>query len=436
MGPINTQYFSQVNFSLGLAVALLALPAALWAQSTASSPALYTQALSALQKGEVEVAEKLLQDVVQQYPEWAGAWLDLSLIAYRKGQYAQSEEFLLVLEQRFSPLPQGVQMAVQQLRTQLAAHLKPTPPLASNWVDQLTQNVQHQSAITLGAGYDNNVNAGLRFNTITLTLPDRNVELTLAPNNKPMSASFVRVGAVHQAKVSLPEVDVSFQMQAQARSYNGLPQYGNLELVPQVSFEGAAWGAVTVGMQAISLNHVLTYKAPILRWQKEQALPVCKLQHQVQLENRQYTIATHLNSHWSAYKPTVQCERADQKLSVYVQSARESAASDARPGQNTNSVMLGVQHEWLNPMGMQGHRLQVRAEVQKSSDTAGYSYLLDNGNPRSLQNKLALVNWSAPLYGQNDWRWGIGLQSNRQWSNLAVFSQRNFSLESSIWRGW
>ena len=75
MGPINTQYFSQVNFSRGLAVALLALPAALWAQSTASSPALYTQALSALQKGEVEVAEKLLQDVVQQYPEWAGAWL-------------------------------------------------------------------------------------------------------------------------------------------------------------------------------------------------------------------------------------------------------------------------------------------------------------------------------------------------------------------------
>jgi hypothetical protein len=98
--------------------------------------------------------------------------------------------------------------------------------------------------------------------------------------------------------------------------------------------------------------------------------------------------------------------------------------------------MLGMQHEWINPMGLQGHRLQLRAEVQKSLDTAGYSYLLDNGNPRRLQNKLALVNWSAPLYGQNDWRWGIGLQSNRQWSNLAVFSQRNFSLESSIWRGW
>jgi hypothetical protein len=451
VGPINSKHFSQVNFSRGLArglaVSLLALPVAVLAQNEAANPnqiatsqsatpALYEQAMSALQKGDIDAAENLLQRVVEQYPDWAGAWLDLSLIAYRKAQYAQAEEFLLVLEQRFSPLPQGVQMAVQQLRIQLAAHLKPTPSLAANWVDQVTQNAQHQTAVTLGAGYDNNVNAGLRFSTITLTLPDRNVELTLAPSNKPIGASFVRVGAVHQAKVSLPDVDVSFQMQAQARHYEGLPQYGNLELVPQVSVEGAAWGALTLGMQAISLNHALTYKAPILRWQKEQALPVCKLQHQVQLEDRRYVIATHLNSHWSAYKPMVQCERADQKLGVYVQSALERAASEARPGQNTRSVLVGMQHEWLNPMGLQGHRLQLRAEVQRSEDTAGYSYLLDNGNPRRLQNKLALVNWSAPLYGQNDWRWGIGLQTNRQWSNLAVFSQRNFSLESSIWRGW
>ena len=401
------------------------------------TPASYVQALSALQKGDIEEAEKLLQQVVQLYPNWAGAWLDLSLIAYRKDNFAQAEEFLLILEQRFAPLPQGVQQAVQQLRMQLALHLKPSPPLSADWTVRLAQTLQHQTAVTLGAGFDNNVNAGLRFNTITLTLPDRNVDLTLSPSSQPKSAAFVRAGVVHQTKVSFDEVDANFQIQMQARQYDGLPQFGNLEWVPQVSFEGIHLpGVTTFGLQAISLNHVLTYKAPIVRWQAVQALPVCALHHQLQAEQRQYVASHFLNSAWYGYRPAVHCERADQKLVVYGQRAQENASSEARPGRNTQSVMLGLQHEWLSPMGLLGHKLQIRAEVQKSVDSAGYSYLLDNGSPRRLQNKLGWVNWSAPLYGQTDWRWNIGLQSNRQSSNLAVFTQRNFSLESSIWRGW
>ena len=160
-----------MNLSRCLAVALLALPAVSMSQSapTPETPAPYEQALSALQKGNIDLAEKLLQDVVQQYPNWAGAWLDLSLIAYRKQQFAQAEEFLLILEQRFSPLPQGVQQAVQQLRSQLALHLKLSPTLSSDWTERLAQTLQHQTAVSLGVGYDNNANAGLRFNSITLT---------------------------------------------------------------------------------------------------------------------------------------------------------------------------------------------------------------------------------------------------------------------------
>ena len=420
-------------------MALLALPTVSMSQSahTVETPGPYVQALSALQKGDVELAEKLLQQVVQLYPDWAGAWLDLSLIAYRKEQYAQSEEFLLILEQRFAPLPQGVQQAVQQLRSQLVLHLKQSPRLSSDWTERLAQTLQHQSAVSLAAGYDNNANAGLRFNTITLTLPDRNIDLTLAPSSQPKSAAFMRVGFANQTKVSFDKVDANFQIQMQARQYDGLSQFGNLEFVPQVSFERSPLpGVTTLGFQAIYLSHVLTYKSPIVRWQSVQALPMCTLHHQLQVEQRQYVASTYLNSVWFGYRPSVHCERADQKWAVYAQKGQENAASDARPGQNTRSLVLGLQHEWLSPLGMQGHKLQIRAEIQNSVDSAGYSYLLDNGNPRRLQNKLGLINWSAPFFGQTDWWWGLGLQSNRQWSNLSVFTQRNFSLESSIWRGW
>lgn len=422
-------------------MALLSLPASLWAQSILvtepATPALYTQAMVALQVGNTDLAEKLLQELVQQQPDWAGAWLDLSLIAFRKANYAQAEEFILILEQRFSPLPQAVQTAVGQMRKQLAVYLKPTPTLSASWVDRFTQSAQQQTSLSLATGYDNNVNAGLRFNAITLTLPDRTVDLTLAPSNQPMGAVYARAALVHQTKFTFNEVDASFQMQAQARHYNNLPQFGNLELVPQLTLEnGGLPGVTTLGFQVISLNHVLTYKAPILRWQAEQALPVCKLNHQVQLEDRQYAVSSYLNSQWLSYKPSVHCESANRKFIGYGQVSQEMAKSEARPGQNTNAVLLGFQYDWLSPWGWQGHRLQVRAEFQQSLDTAGYSYLLDNGNPRKLQNKLGLVNWSAPLSGQSGWRWNIGVQSNRQSSNLSVFTLRNYSLESSIWRGW
>ena len=53
----------------------------------------------------------------------------------------------------------------------------------------------------MATGYDNNVNAGLRFSTITLTLPDRNLELSVADANRPIGAAFVRAGLVHQLKL-------------------------------------------------------------------------------------------------------------------------------------------------------------------------------------------------------------------------------------------
>ena len=61
----------------GLIAALLALPVCVLAQSksetsAAGVPALYDQALSAIQSGQLDLAAQLLQQVVQQHPDWEG----------------------------------------------------------------------------------------------------------------------------------------------------------------------------------------------------------------------------------------------------------------------------------------------------------------------------------------------------------------------------
>lgn len=297
----------------------------------------------------------------------------------------------------------------------------------------------------MATGYDNNVNAGLRFSAITLTLPDRNLELSVAAANMPIGAAFVRASLVHQLKLDLDGGAVTMQMQVQGRSYQGLPQYANLEALPQISLEHKdVVGVLTFGMQAIALNRVMAYKAPIVRWQVEKALPAfdlswqprCKWQQQLQIEQRQYLLSSNQNSHWWGIKPMLQCETTAWQTNLYGQRAQENDASGNRPGGNTRQVLWGLQQDWLAPFGLLGHRVQARLETQHSQDAQGYSYLLENGAPRSLRTRLSQVSWSAPLGPQSPWRWSLGLQKSSQQSNLAIFTHRNYSLESSIWRAW
>lgn len=437
----------------GLVAALLAWPTFLLAQTQFETaklevPLLYTQALNALKRNQFEIASKLLQQVVQQHPDLAGAWLDLSWLALQQENFAQAEEFLLIMEQRYAPLPEGIQLAVNQLKLKLSEHLKlerTNTPTASASASEWPTQSQHQIAISMAVGYDNNVNAGLRFSTITLTLPDRNLDLSVAAANRPIGASFLRAGMVQLLKLPVDNGAVTLQMQLQTRQYDGLPQYANMEALPQMSWEHQDMlGAVTVGLQAVSLNHALAYKAPIVRWQFEKPLPVldsywqlsCNWHQQFQFEQRQYLLASHQNSYWWGIRPMVKCNTNSSSTHVYLQRGQENDASGNRPGGNTRQAMWGIQQEWLAPFGLQGHRFMVKLETQRSQDAQGYSYLLENGAPRSLRNRLSQLSWQAPLAPQSPWRWALGLQNSQQQSNLAIFTQRNYSLESSIWRAW
>ena len=458
-----------MHSKLGHIAALLALPLTVVAQNNAAvltntdtirpavqqpqnsganqskSQALYQQAQLAIEKGQFTLAEQLLHEVIKADANWPGAWLDLGLLAFRQENYAQAEEFLIVLEERFSPLPEPIQLAVQQLKKKLAVNLRLAGAASLKGAEEVASGLQHQTAISLATGHDNNVNAGIRFNTITLTLADRNLELSVLSSNMPVAASFVRAGLVHQVKLPITDGALTFQVQAQGRSYSALPQYANFELVPQVSIEHMALpGQLTLGVQGVALNHAMAYRTPIMRWQIEQPvsdslgslLSACKVQQEIQLEQRQYLMASHLNSHWWGVKPALSCEGASVRATFYIQHSQENAASSSRPGGDTAQRLFGVSNPWLNPFGLEDHSFQVKFEQQNSKDSSGYSYLLENGANRTLQSRRGTVAWLAPLPQVKSWRWSLAAHSIDQQSNIVFFKQRSFSLESSIWRAW
>lgn len=395
-------------------------------------PALYAQALQAIEQNQPERAQELLQAVVNQHPQLAGAWLDLAVLAVRQAQYPQADEYLLVLAQKFAPLPPQIAQAVARLRERLTAQLQ--DPTHSATIGK----PQSQTAIVLGAGYENNANSGLHMSTITLTTPDGDATLNVDPASQAKGAAYARAGLVHQISHPWQGGELSWQVQGQTRQYSGLAQYSTVELLPQVTWQHPQMpGQITAGWQAIWLHNQGAYQTPIVRWQMDHALADrCNWRHQLQAEDRQYLQASHFDSRWLSYRSSWQCQSGAVRRQAYVQLAQENATHANRPGGDTRHQSLGAQQEWFNPLGLEGHTLQAKADWLQAQDSGVYNSLLDNGKPRHLNRVDAHLSWSAPVPAHPSWRWSIAAQSTTQKSNVAFFNQRNFSLETSVWRAW
>lgn len=404
------------------------------AANVPSTLPVYEQALQSLARGELAQAEQQLLQTIQTHPEWAGAWLDLALLALRQSQYAQAEELVLIIEEKFKPLPPGIQQALTALRHQLALHLqspadapqfKPSQPAASSY------------ALALTTGYDSNANAGLHQNDITLTLPTGEAILAVDSASRAQGAAYTRLAWVHQSKHDLWGGGLIWQWQVQARQNWGMSAYDSFELVPQATLvQRRLPGDISLAWQAVWLHGQQVYQTPVLRWQHQTPWAGCELQNGLQAEQRQYSLMPHMNSKWLGYKVGLQCPQANTTRKIYLQKALEKAASTTRPGGDTQHLGWGLQQEWRNIGPQNQHNLQLKIDSLQSQDTTTYSSLLDNGQPRRLQR----IDWqllaSAPVRNYPQWRWVVAMMQKRQKSNISIFKMKNNELEIGIIRDW
>lgn len=390
---------------------------------------LYEQALQTLVQGDLALAQQQLLQVIQTHPELAGAWLDLALLALRQGQYAQAEEFVLIIEEKFKPLPAGIQQALATMRQQLAIHLQ-SPGQAPH-----TKPSGTSYALALTMGYDSNANSGLHQNDITLTLPTGQATLQVDPASRAQGAAYTRASWVQQSNHQLWGASLLWQWQVQARQNHGLSAFDSFELVPQATLvQRSLPGDISLAWQAVWLRGKQVYQTPLLRWQHQDAWSKCELQNALQAEHRQYSQTPHMNSHWLAYKVGLQCPKANTTRKIYLQLAHENAVTSTRPGGDTQHHAWGLQQEWRNIGQMEQHNLLFKIDGLHSQDTAAYSSLLDNGHPR----KVSRIDWqlmgSAPVTNYPHWRWSLAWLKKHQKSNISIFNTKNNELEIGIWR--
>lgn len=158
--------------------------ALLCASGATAANGLYERALDAIATGDRAAAVALLEQLVQQQPSHAGAWLDMAMLYCSAGYATQALALFDTIETSFTP-PPGI---LELMALQRANGCKGSSPLAAAWRGQLSR------------GFNSNVNQGVRNLAVTLLGAAGPLQLQLTPNYTPRSDGF----AVAGLQVSVP----------------------------------------------------------------------------------------------------------------------------------------------------------------------------------------------------------------------------------------
>ena len=126
-------------------------PAAEQTTRANAQQALYQEALLALAEGRRSDASRALRRLIEQEPRHAGAWLDLALIQCGLGNADESERLFATVETRFDPSREILELIAQTRED----GCRPWTPNSS-------------LSLSVGRGYDHNVNQGASTSTPTL----------------------------------------------------------------------------------------------------------------------------------------------------------------------------------------------------------------------------------------------------------------------------
>ena len=423
-----------------------------WSQACAQTPeaqSWYSQGVQALGERRYAEARTAFLRAVEADPSFAGAWLDLAIAAQAEGDTVQAEEFLTILEARFS-LPPTIALGVRNLRQRIQAQR--AAPAGWNW----------RTVFQSGIGYDSNANTGLARSDLTLTLPGGGVLLPLNPSLQPQSDSYAvaSLGTEGSRLWRAGQIDVSAS--AKSRVNASLREFDTVETLIGVGYTSSepafdgTWGGFLpgpwrVGVTAQQLRlggNALLNSVAFSALHAWKDLP-CSPRGGVELDIRHFPIASNLDSRLAWVSGAASCDspwtgtgaRLNMQLRAGWEAARGSFFSDrGRPGDNTRHLELTVSHRWSWP-GFNGtHRLEAQAQWAQASDTKGYSPLLSDNAARRSRRTTGGLAYSVPLQpaGADEEAWiaTLAIQAFRQRSNLEVFRVKGEVLQLTVQKSW
>jgi tetratricopeptide (TPR) repeat protein len=443
---------SRAPYRLLIAVLLGLLPPVATAQQAAdasTSPQTqapqqaYEAAIAALQAGDADRARTLLLDVVRRAPQFAGAWLDLAIATQRMGDLAQAEEFLDLIEQRFT-VPPALQRAIAELRDRIRqgerlvamASAAQQPPAGPPTASAARTRVQAQ----VSAGYDANANAGLSASAVSLTLPGGSISLPLAENFRPRGEGFSAAqlsweGAFEPLAAVLKgaaraEVGASVRSLAYRREH----AFSTDELQISAALNWPGPWRLSAQAQHLRLGGVplLSSAGGALRraWPAAPCQPLALFE----LDRRRFENSPNLDSRllWAGLQGNCPMQgggvvwqlRMGHEVGLTAPDP-DSGARTARPGGATLHREVALLHRRVLP-GLPGPwkqsqppRLEALLQSTHSQDTDPYSPLLADNAKRQVRRVTVGLTLAVPL-GRTA-AFTVSSQAYRQVSNLEIF---------------
>ena len=375
----------------------------------------YRAGVAALDDHRYEEARRALLDTVALAPDFAGAWLDLALATAGTGDLVQAEEFLAILETRFTP-PPALAQAIADLRTRLArASVMAAAPAVdpgAGW--------HWSGAAQAGLGFDDNANAGLALGSITLTLPGGLLELPLSGTLRPRSDGFVLASVAAAATRRFGDDRVDLTLSVRGRRNFSETGFDTLDLRARAAWTldaaqvedgvdtrgGGPW-SFALAQQFLRLGgHALASSTALSAERAWPMLP-CRPVAGGELDIRSYPVASTLDAAVLWFGVTAHCPglvRAPGGSALGVQArvghafARHGPGGErARPGGDTRHIELGVSHEWRWGVKAGQRTLQAQLLWERAADTRGYSPLLDWNRRRTVSRTVAGLAWTTPF---------------------------------------
>jgi len=373
--------------------------------------ALYRQALIALERGDYTSAREQLEQVVQAWPDHAGAWIDLALACRQGGDTEAAIEHLAYARQRF-PLPPPLEQQIALWQKQWEA--PPAAHASDRW----------QREIRFGLGYDSNANSGLALSQISLSLPGESLILPLDPDYRPRGDSFAQLDylawgpawSVEGRKLN-PFALVRHRQNAHESDYDQSDFQAGV-VYPFAQHPDSHWQATLIARHYRLGGRALSNSQRVIL-QQLRPMGDCRLALGGEMENRLYSsVSLDGTQFWLGGNYACKT-RLGTQLSAHLRLGHEVPHDSSRPGGGHSALEATFQasHAWPD-----GRHLLAAWQIGRGIDDDGYSPVLENNASRRLTRHHLHVTFSQPLRERWDARFSLDLQ--RQEANLPLFEQR------------
>lgn len=295
--------------------------------------------------------------------------------------------------------------------------------LDRRWLQALKPRV----TLGLAAGYDDNLLGNAQPGPFELTLPYGRLQVEPGAEQRPAAGPFVRA-------------DVRLEGAIPNGNDERYLRYGlflNMRETPGHAAKRSHWGVVlekggdagpylqgAYQQLAVEAREIYRQGQAALGWALGAAPPLPRCRHRagIDLQVRQYPQLPILDGRYAGLQWQTSCATPSGLL-VQIRHGQDAPGDAARPGglQRQTALKLGGQTELGRGL------LLADIEFALQRDAAGYSPLLENGQPRRIHRTIGRLEyrWAANLVMHAAWQPYASLEFLDQRANLPLFSVRN-----------